>query len=66
MFRRQTPGDQLRRIPGAEATRALVEKTPARNVYLPFRFGDIQLYVCEKIAEAEVNEGTEARGKSKP
>jgi 2-polyprenyl-3-methyl-5-hydroxy-6-metoxy-1,4-benzoquinol methylase len=35
-------------IPGAGALRGLVEKTPLRNVFIPFRIGDIQLFVCEK------------------
>lgn len=52
-------------IPATEAARQIVEKTPARNVYLPFRFGDIQLFVCEKIAEVEAADHPEpAHGKS--
>ncbi len=41
-------------IPGAEAARALIDKTPLRAVKLPFRFGDIKLFVCEKVREAAV------------
>jgi 2-polyprenyl-3-methyl-5-hydroxy-6-metoxy-1,4-benzoquinol methylase len=39
-------------IPGAEAVRRLASRTPARSLKIPFRFGDIQLYVCEKVADA--------------
>jgi len=37
-------------IPGANAARWLVAKTPLAKLYVPFRFGDIQLFVCEKVA----------------
>jgi dolichol-phosphate mannosyltransferase len=43
-------------IPGADAVRSAVHKTPLRGIYIPFRFGDIRLFVCEKVrdvAEAE-------------
>jgi dolichol-phosphate mannosyltransferase len=36
-------------IPGAEALRAQIDKTPLRALTIPFRFGDIQLFVCEKL-----------------
>jgi dolichol-phosphate mannosyltransferase len=39
-------------VPAAEVMRAFVHTTPLRNVYIPFRFGDIQLFVCEKIESA--------------
>ncbi len=39
-------------IPGSEAARALVGRTPLSRLKVRFHFGDIQLYVCEKIAEA--------------
>jgi dolichol-phosphate mannosyltransferase len=39
-------------VPGAEAVRQVVAQTPLAKVYLPFRFGDIMLYVCEKVSEA--------------
>lgn len=35
-------------IPGAEAVRHVVASTPLGKLYVPFRFGDIRLYVCEK------------------
>jgi hypothetical protein len=41
-------------IPGAEAARALIAKTPLRALKIPFHFGDIQLFVCEKVREAVV------------
>jgi dolichol-phosphate mannosyltransferase len=40
-------------FPGADALRRLVAKTPLGRVYIPFRFGDIRLYVCEKVNEIE-------------
>jgi dolichol-phosphate mannosyltransferase len=44
--------------PGAEAVRALVEKTPLRSAYIPFRFGDIKLFVCEKVREVHAGAST--------
>jgi len=35
-------------VPAADAVRQVVAKTPLGKLYVPFRFGDIQLYVCEK------------------
>lgn len=40
-------------IPGAKTVRWLIRKTPLGKLYIPFRFGDIQLYVCEKVVELE-------------
>ena len=40
-------------IPGARAARWLVQRTPLARLYVPFRFGDIQLFVCEKVEEWE-------------
>jgi dolichol-phosphate mannosyltransferase len=40
-------------IPGSEAARALVARTPLSQLKVRFHFGDIQLYVCEKIADAD-------------
>lgn len=39
-------------LPGAELLRKLVARTPLRRVEIPFRFGDIQLFVAERSAEA--------------
>jgi 2-polyprenyl-3-methyl-5-hydroxy-6-metoxy-1,4-benzoquinol methylase len=36
-------------IPGADALRRVVERTPLRTIRIPFYFGDIQLFVCEKM-----------------
>jgi 2-polyprenyl-3-methyl-5-hydroxy-6-metoxy-1,4-benzoquinol methylase len=38
-------------VPAADAMRQVVAKTPLGKLYVPFRFGDIQLYVCEKSGE---------------
>jgi hypothetical protein len=38
---------------GAEALRRLVAKTPLGKSYIAFRFGDIQLYVSEKVNEID-------------
>jgi 2-polyprenyl-3-methyl-5-hydroxy-6-metoxy-1,4-benzoquinol methylase len=35
-------------VPGADALRYVVARTPLGKLYVPFRFGDIRLYVCEK------------------
>jgi 2-polyprenyl-3-methyl-5-hydroxy-6-metoxy-1,4-benzoquinol methylase len=40
-------------VPAAEATRRLVARTPLAKLYIPFRFGDIQLYVATKVDEVE-------------
>ncbi|MGA7124208.1 MAG: methyltransferase domain-containing protein [Polyangiaceae bacterium] len=42
-------------VPAAGVVRALVQETPLRGVYVPFRFGDIQLFVCEKVSQAAVS-----------
>jgi dolichol-phosphate mannosyltransferase len=47
-------------IPGAAALRAVAAKLPTANVYVPFYFGDIQLYVCEKFGEVDAG-ATESR-----
>ena len=39
-------------VPASEAARALVARTPLSKLHVRFHFGDIQLYVCEKVAEA--------------
>jgi SAM-dependent methyltransferase len=39
-------------VPGAEIARTLVAGTPLRTLTIPFRFGDIQLFVCEKVRES--------------
>ena len=43
-------------VPGSEAARALLAKTPLSKLKIRFHFGDIQLYVCEKIAEVSIDE----------
>ncbi len=40
-------------IPGADAVRFAVHKTPLRGIYIPFRFGDIRLFVCEKVRDVD-------------
>jgi 2-polyprenyl-3-methyl-5-hydroxy-6-metoxy-1,4-benzoquinol methylase len=40
-------------VPGAAAFRSLATKLPPAHVYVPFRLGDIQMYVCEKIREVD-------------
>jgi dolichol-phosphate mannosyltransferase len=49
------------RIPGARLLRSVVSRTPIAHLYLPFRFGDIQLYVCEKTAELAERAGPRRR-----
>lgn len=39
------------KVPGADQLRKLVKATPLSKVFVPFQFGDIQLYVCEKVRE---------------
>jgi SAM-dependent methyltransferase len=38
-------------VPGADSTRVkqLVERSGAANALIPFRFGDIKLFVCRKV-----------------
>ncbi|HLK93010.1 MAG TPA: methyltransferase domain-containing protein [Polyangia bacterium] len=48
-------------VPGSEAARALLARTPASKLKLRFHFGDIQLYVCEKIAEVAVGDDRSGR-----
>src|SRR5260370_24868424 len=52
------------RVPGARAVRWLLQKTPLARLYIPFRFGDIQLFVCEKVVE--MGERAEAASFSRP
>jgi len=40
-------------VPAAAALRGIIAKTPFRP-YVPFRLGDIKLFVCEKVSEAAV------------
>jgi 2-polyprenyl-3-methyl-5-hydroxy-6-metoxy-1,4-benzoquinol methylase len=40
-------------VPGSERARALVARTPLSKLKIRFHFGDILLYVCEKIADAD-------------
>jgi dolichol-phosphate mannosyltransferase len=47
-------------VPGTDAIRAVVAKTPVSKAKIRFHFGDIQLYVCEKIANA--SESTSSTG----
>lgn len=35
-------------IPGLGWLRSVISKTPLRRSFIPFRFGDIRLYVCQK------------------
>jgi dolichol-phosphate mannosyltransferase len=36
-------------VPGSEAARAIIARTPLSRLKLRFHFGDIQLYVCQKV-----------------
>ena len=56
-------------IPGAGWLRWAAEKTGLGKIYVPFRFGDIQLFVCRKIAgssPAASATGSEHRGNRAP
>ena len=35
-------------VPGARWFHRGVQKTPLKNIMIPFRFGDVQLFVCRK------------------
>ena len=35
-------------VPGARFLSRVVQKTPLKNMMIPFSFGDIQLFVCKK------------------
>jgi len=35
-------------VPGAHFLSRVVQKTPLKNIMIPFSFGDIQLFVCKK------------------
>jgi dolichol-phosphate mannosyltransferase len=48
-------------IPGASLARKTLGITPLAKSYIPFRFGDIQLYVCEKLHDVAVTPATEQR-----
>src|SRR5262249_14433636 len=39
-------------LPGASALARALESSAVGRVEIPFRFGDIKLYVCRKIADA--------------
>jgi SAM-dependent methyltransferase len=43
-------------VPGAIPVRRLLAKTRFARAYVPFRFGDIQLYVAEKVRELPATE----------
>jgi SAM-dependent methyltransferase len=47
-------------VPAADAVRGLAAKLPMQ-LYVPFRLGDIQLYVCEKVGEADAHATAKAR-----
>jgi hypothetical protein len=38
-------------LPGAGLIRWAVSKTPLKDIKIPFRFGDIMLFVCEKTED---------------
>jgi 2-polyprenyl-3-methyl-5-hydroxy-6-metoxy-1,4-benzoquinol methylase len=38
-------------VPLAGLVRSFVAKTPLANIHIPFRFGDIRMYVAEKVSE---------------
>ncbi|HEY1553402.1 MAG TPA: glycosyltransferase [Kofleriaceae bacterium] len=48
-------------VPGAGLARKTLGATPLAKSYIPFRFGDIQLYVCEKLHDVAVTPATEQR-----
>ncbi len=39
-------------VPGSETARALIAQTPLSKLKIRFHFGDIQLYVCQKVGSA--------------
>ena len=39
-------------VPLSEVARGLLARTPLAKLKVRFHFGDIQLYVCEKINES--------------
>jgi dolichol-phosphate mannosyltransferase len=52
-------------VPGARLLRGAAARTALKKVYLPFRFGDIQLFVCEKVRDVSASEsvnGTTTNG----
>ena len=50
-------------VPGAGTLRSVVEHTPLRKLFIPFRIGDIQLFVCEKLRDVSADK-PEARQSS--
>lgn len=50
-------------VPGARFLRKLINRTSLAKKCIPFYFGDIQLYVCEKVTDISknVNPQTESR-----
>jgi dolichol-phosphate mannosyltransferase len=40
-------------VPGAEKVREVVAASPLARLRIPFRFGDIRLFVCEKMRELD-------------
>jgi SAM-dependent methyltransferase len=46
-------------VPGTNLARHLVGLTPLAKVRIPFRFGDIRLYVCRKVREIDVGDAPE-------
>ena len=47
-------------IPGTNALRQIVLTTPLSKIQIPFRFGDIRLYVSEKVRDLGVENAREA------
>ncbi len=45
-------------VPGSSAVSRLLAANPAGNAQIPFRFGDIKLFVCKKVSE--VDEGAQS------
>jgi dolichol-phosphate mannosyltransferase len=43
-------------VPGAALLQHALSHTPLQSAYVPFRFGDIQLFVCEKVREVSTGE----------
>ena len=43
-------------VPAARLLRVLAKGSALRSTYVPFRFGDIQLFVCEKVRDVSAGE----------
>jgi predicted TPR repeat methyltransferase len=43
-------------VPGARVLRAAAQGRALRSTYVPFRFGDIRLFVCEKVRDVSAGE----------